>query len=262
MGSWVLYLLSFSLWFPGFHDNMPVDIPHVNTAFQPGEVLYFDVAYGWIKGGEASMVIDLVPVGYDYLYHVKAEARATGLFAVFSPIEDIYESYIDVASGLPVKAIRNIRENDYTRYNELLFFRDRHFIRSLHSGDHPAPANTLDILSAFYFARRYLFSNDLEINQVITLYTFFDEQFLDIRIRYKGKETVHTRFGRVRCLKFVPDITDNKTFTSEKQLQMWVTDDRNFIPVKIKARLPIGSLKCVLTGFNGLKDPNGLLKVE
>ena len=262
MVNWFVYLCSVVVLSPVFVANKTPDIPYINTAFQPGEALYYDVAYGWIRGGAASMSIELVPVGYDYVYHVKAEAHTTGIFSIVSPIEDIYESYINVLSGLPQKAIRNIRETHYTRYNELLFFRNRHFIRSLRSGDHPAPDNTLDILSAFYFARRYLFSHDLQKDQVISLYTFFDDQFLDIRIKYKGTETVRTRFGRVQCLKFVPDITHNKTFTKEKQLQMWVTDDDNYIPVKIRARLPVGSLKCTLTDYMGLKDKAGALPVE
>ncbi|HHJ10547.1 MAG TPA: DUF3108 domain-containing protein [Bacteroidetes bacterium] len=263
MITWFIYILSLLSSYPVFTANFPGGkVPYINTAFQSGEELYFDVAYGWVKGGEASMTIDLVPVGYDYMYHVKAEAHTTGMFALFSPIQDTYETYIHMLSGLPIKAIRNIRENNYTYYNELLFFRQRHFIRSLNSGDHPAPDNTLDILSAFYFARRHLFSHNLEKNQIISLFTFFDDQFLDIRIKYKGKEMVRTRFGKVRCMKFVPDTTNNKTFTKEKQLQIWVTDDRNFVPVKIKAHLPIGSLKCALTGYKGLKDPEGQLRNE
>jgi hypothetical protein len=84
---------------------------YVNTAFKGNERLQYKVAYGLIKGGEATMLINTVPVGDTYLYHIKAVAKTTGVVGAMFTIYDTYESYVDIFSGYPVKSIRNIREN-------------------------------------------------------------------------------------------------------------------------------------------------------
>jgi len=234
-------------------------IPYVNTAFNAGEKLFYKVRYGLIKGGEASLTIDVIPVGDTYLYHIKALAQTTGVVGAMVTIRDIYESYVDIQSGLPVKSIRNILEHNYTSYNEVLFFREENYVKSLKSGRHDATTDILDILSAFYFARRYLFSHDLKKEEVIKLKTFFDDQFFNIDIKYKNTEKIKSKFGKINCYRFVPATTLDGTFKKENQLQIWVSADENYIPVKIRVKVPLGSLKCDLIDFEGIKNRNGVL---
>jgi len=231
----------------------------LNTAFLSEEELSYRVGYGLIKGGEASLVIRTVPIGDTQLFHITAMAETTGVVGSMVTIKDIYESYVNIETGYPIKSVRNIREHNYTSYDEVLFFREQGFLRSINSGDHPAPNNVLDILSAFYFARRYLFSNQVVENDTITLLTFFDNQFFPIVIKFKEFEEVKTKFGKIKCIKFVPLLKDSKVFVDEEQMQIWVTADKNFIPVKIRVKLPIGSLKCDIIDFKGIKNENGEL---
>ena len=53
----------------------------VNTAFEPGEELIYDLKYGIIKAGEFSISVKLVPVGYDYYFYVIAKCYTTGVAA-------------------------------------------------------------------------------------------------------------------------------------------------------------------------------------
>ena len=62
-----------------------------------------------------------------------------GMVGALVNILDIYESYVDVATGYPIKSIRNITEHNYTTYDEVLFFREQGFVRSLKSGDKQSP---------------------------------------------------------------------------------------------------------------------------
>lgn len=231
-----------------------------NNAFVSDEELYYNVAYGIIKGGKASLTIRTVPVGDSYLYHIKAVAESAGMVGALVNILDIYESYVDIATGYPIKSVRNITEHKYTSYNEVLFFREQGFVRSLKSGDKQSPDSILDVLSAFYYVRKSMVKNELKKDQVISLLTFFDDQFLPIEIKFKEIEIIKTDFGKIKCMKFVPYLINNKLFTDEEQFQLWVTADKNYIPVKIRVKLPIGSLKCDLTNFKGINDENGELK--
>ena len=236
------------------------EIPFENTAFNAGEVLKYKVQYGIIKGGEASLSISIVPNGDSYLYHIKAIAETVGMVGAMVTIRDVYESFTEIHSGLPVKAVRNIREHNYTFYDEYWFFQDSNYVETISSGRHKVPDGILDVLSAFYFARRYLFSNELKKNQVIPMKAFFDDKIYDLDVKYKETETLKTKFGKIKCLRFVPATNLKGTFKKEDQMQIWVTADKNFIPVKIRVKLPIGKLKCDLIDYEGIKNKTGQLR--
>jgi hypothetical protein len=230
---------------------------YFNTAFNVGEKLKYEVKYGLIKGGEAMLGIGLFPSGPDYVYYVKAIAYTTGVASKVAQIYDIYESYIDIQTGYPIKAVRNIKENTYTKYDEVLFYQSNDYVISLNNGKIDVPDNTLDILSAFYFTRRFLFNQEFNEGQEISLTTFFDGKIFPIKIKFKEKETIKTVFGKVECLKFVPIIELDSPFKKEDDMEIWFSDDGNFIPVKIKMEAAVGNIKCDLIEYEALKNPFG-----
>ena len=232
-------------------------IPIVNTAFQAGEYLKYEVKYGLINGGEAEMIIGSEQAGFNWFYHVKAIARTTGITKSVAKINDRYESYIEMNSGLPVKAIRDIRENNYRKYNEIIFHRKQNKVTSLESGEFNVPVGTLDILSAFYFARRYIFNKNLKKGDIINLTTFFDDEIFTIKIKFDNQEDFNSNFGKINCLKFVPVIEAGSPFKKEEDLQVWFSNDGNFIPVRIRLKMKISSIKCDLISYENLINPFG-----
>lgn len=230
---------------------------YVNTAFNVGETLKYEVKYGLVKGGEAMMGISLFPSGTSYVYHVKAIAYTTGMAKKIAQVYDIYESYIDIQTGYPIKAIRNIRENNYKRYDEVLYYQSENYVISLNKGVFEVPANALDVLSAFYYTRRFLFDQEFSKGQTITLTTFFEGKILPIKIKFKEKDKIKTNFGKVECLKFVPIIEEDSPFKKEDDMEIWFSNDGNYVPVKIRLDASIGSIKCDLIEFENLKNPFG-----
>ena len=232
----------------------------VNTAFEPGEELIYDLKYGFVKAGEFSISVKLVPVGYDYYFYVIAKCYTTGLASKLSKIYDVYESYFDIVTGLPIKAVRNVTENNYKRYNEDLFFQDSSVVYSMKSGRHKLPENTLDIISAFYFSRKFIFDQKYQKNEYMNLTTWFNEELYLFKMAYKGSEKVKTDFGKFECLKFSPVLENDATFKNEDDMVAWFTNDGNFVPVKIQVKLPVGKAKCELKSYKNLKNKDGFLK--
>ena len=79
----------------------------------------------------------------------------------------------------------------------------------------------------------------------------------DIRekIRYMGKETISNDLGTFRCIKFHPVVQEGRVFDADKDLTVWITDDKNRIPVCIEAKLFVGSARMDLKGYKGLANP-------
>ena len=63
----------------------------------------------------------------------------------------------------------------------------------------------------------------------------------------------------VKTVKFRPYVLAGRVFKEEESLTLWVTADKNKIPLKIQADLAVGSLRADLDAFKGLKYPFELI---
>ena len=95
--------------------------------------------------------------------------------------------------------------------------------------------------------------DSIRVGDVVQLNMFFDEENYNFRLKFLGRETIDTEFGRVKTLKFRPYVMAGRVFKEQESLTLWVSADENKIPLKIKADLAVGSLRADLEAFKGLK---------
>jgi len=84
---------------------------------------------------------------------------------------------------------------------------------------------------------------------------FFDQESTKFKLKYIGKEDLETKFGTIPCMIFRPLVQSGRVFKEQESLTVWISDDDNKIPVRIKASLAIGSIKADLESFKGLSNP-------
>jgi hypothetical protein len=120
------------------------------------------------------------------------------------------------------------------------------------------PNSTHDILSAFYYARN-LNLEGVKMGDIITIQTFFDEELFPMKIKIVGKEVINTRAGKIRCIKIHPLIQQGRVFKEEDDLTLWVSDDKNRIPVRLQAEVLVGSIKMDIKSFSNLANPIALV---
>jgi hypothetical protein len=61
-------------------------------------------------------------------------------------------------------------------------------------------------------------------------------------------------------LKFRPIIQKGRVFKKEEDLNVWISDDGNHIPIRAQAEILVGSIKMDLLEYKGLANPVGLVK--
>ena len=79
--------------------------------------------------------------------------------------------------------------------------------------------------------------------------------FFPLKIKYIGKEQVELRNGDYDCLRFAPVVQEGRIFKDEDDLSVWITNDKNKIPVLAKASVIVGSIKMELESYSGLAHP-------
>jgi hypothetical protein len=109
------------------------------------------------------------------------------------------------------------------------------------------------MISAFYYARTWDLSN-LTVGQEFSMDLFMDNENWPLKMKYVGKETIKIRNGKYRCLKFQPMVQKGRIFKSNDDLNVWISDDGNHIPILVQAKILVGSIKMELSGYEGLAN--------
>src|SRR3954468_22731016 len=85
-----------------------------NTAFVSGELITMKVYYTtlgmYIAAGEASFSLELEKFNGRQSYHCIGIGKTYSFFDNFFKVRDRYETYIDTATMLPLKFIRDVNE--------------------------------------------------------------------------------------------------------------------------------------------------------
>ena len=223
-----------------------------NNAFKVGEKLTFDVKYGFVTAGVATMAIpQMRRISGREAYHVTFEVNSVPSFDWIYKVRDRYETYIDAKGLFPWRFEQHIREGGYSR-DFSAFFDQRKGKAKTSEGEYEIPKYVNDIVSAFYLARTFDYSN-LKVNDRIHLKNFYKNKVYDLDVRYLGKETVDVSAGTFDCIVVEPLVQEGGLFKSEGSIIVWLTDDALRIPVKVKTKVVIGSIDAELTGYEGLK---------
>jgi hypothetical protein len=220
--------------------------------YKAGENLRYEMSYGWITGGEASLSLKEEKFNGNPVYHVTAVGKTIGLTHVIYHVFDRYESWFDKNTGLPYKSLMDLTEGNWKKYNIVYFNQDSNTLKSKLSGNKKVDKNIFDIVSAFYYVRESI--HGLKTGQIIEIYTYFHDKPWNMIIRYKGIETIKTDLGKIECMKFKP-VVEKGTFKDEEALDIWISNDKNKIPVRVKMKLFVGSFKTDLVEYSGLKYP-------
>jgi hypothetical protein len=231
-------------------------------SYKTGEKVTYTIQYGFITAGNATLELTNDTLNRKDVWHSTLSARTTGMAEALFKVIDIYESYIDPLTELPVRSIRNIHEGHYKKYNVVLFDhktrRDSSILTSDLTGQHIAPPRIHDVLSCFYFFRNHFLPRDTNFlikGEIITIITWFCDELYPIRLKYIGTDEIKTKVGKIKCYKFNPVTETGRLFKTQEDVSFWFSADKNFLPVKVRFDIFVGAFTCEITSYEGLVYP-------
>ena len=229
-------------------------------AFDTGEYFKFRIHYGIINAGYATLEIKDATINNKKVFHAVGKGYTTGMSKLFFKVEDLYESYFDKQTGSPYRYIRKIDEGGYTKNQEGIFNQteNRVLVKDYKRKTEKTIVITdevQDIISSFYYLRNHPNIDKLKTGEAITIDMFFDDEITKFKIKYVGRQDITTKFGTVSTMMFKPLVQTGRVFKEKESVTLWITDDYNKVPIRIKADLAVGSLKADLDEYRGLKNP-------
>jgi hypothetical protein len=230
------------------------------SAFTVGEWFKFRIHYGLVTAGYATVEVKEALKNSKKVFHAVGKGYTTGMTKFFFKVEDNYESYFDKVTGKPYQFVRKIDEGGYTKNQEGFFNQDKNTIlvkdyKNKTEKTFTTSENIQDILSTFYYLRNHPNVDKLKVGESIAIDMFFDDESTKFKLKFIGREDVKSKFGIIPCMIFRPLVQSGRVFKEEESLTVWISDDQNKVPVRIKASLAVGSLKADLESFKGLSNP-------
>ena len=264
-----LFTLSFCIFFYStlsYTQNLNSDLIDDNlyektfNAFSSGELLEYKLYYGFLNASYASLELRKEELNNNIVYRATAIGKTTGLARLFFKVDDLYETFFPLDKVKPIKSIRDIYEGGYVRKAET-FYDDNNKTATLINKitDESKIINLendyQDIVSTFYFLRKHLDISKLKEGDLIGVNIFFDQRNYPFKMKFLGVENLKTKFGLIECMKLNPYMEAGRVFRSNKGLELWVTNDKNRIPIKVRANLRVGTIVAELTSFRGITNP-------
>lgn len=218
-------------------------------AFKPGEKLTFSIGWEFISAGTAVLSVDNQQIIKNRpCYKFSAITSSNTFFSTLYKVRDTLYSYVDAEGLYPVRYSKAAHEGDYKRHFTVDF---DHVLLKANISDADSGKTTInipqfvqDIISCFYYMR----TQEVKIGHKYTVSVFDNGKVKDVPIEVVSKESIEVEAGNFDCIIVKTPIGP---FKNKSDLFIWLTDDQRKMPVLMKSKIAIGSVRAELEEYSG-----------
>lgn len=239
-----------------------------NNAFQFGEridyTIYYHLAGMWVGAGEVYFAVDSAKIGKRTYWHFDSYGQTYSKYDWIYKVRDHYQAYTNPDNFIPLRFKRKVNEGStYAREDYLFDYNSGYAltIRQLEE-DGPFLKDTVplkqcshDVLTMIYYARNIDFAN-VELNEKVPINIFIDNASHESYIRYLGRKQIKVKgLGTFNTIVFSPLLIEGSIFNAGEDMTVYVTDDKNRIPILIETPILVGSIRARVKSMKGLRHP-------
>lgn len=211
--------------------------------FQVGERLTYDISWLNITAGTA--VMEVAGVGSERdraLAKLVTTAQSRPAITKFFPVDNRVESELDLTALVPEHMTFRRREGKKKEDLEYLFHHKEGTVTAVKGGvteSLPIPAGTQDIISCLYYVRSAL---QMTPGASLTMNVHHDKKNRPVEVRVEGAETLEGSWGKAETMRVLVIMPFQGLFMNQGNIRVWFTTDEHRTPVRMKAKVVIGSI--------------------
>ena len=230
-------------------------LPEINAPWMKGERLEYELSWGFITAGYATIEVKPRNDGKSEIY---TYATANKTVNKFYPVHDTVFTLVR-NKGLMTDVFRKSL-HEGTFHNKSLIRFDRNAKRALlsdtvfkdpvkhvvkRSADTSVTIEGLEhsIMSAFYLVRTL----PLKEGATSRFSAVSGKKRYELKVIVHKRETIKTDLGSFKTVKVEPVLDGDGIFNSSGRIFIWFTDDEKRIPVLMQCEIALGSIKAELT---------------
>jgi hypothetical protein len=211
--------------------------------FHVGEQLTYEISWLNITAGTAVMAVsDAGTDGDRPLAKLITTAQSRPAISKFFPVDNRVESIVDPATLLPEHLTFKRREGKKKEDIEYTFHQKEGEVTVVKGGATETlemSPGTQDIISCLYFARSEL---SLQPGASLTMNVYHDKKNRKLDVRIEEIETISGPWGDVETARALVVMPFQGLFLNQGNIRVLFTTDDRRIPVRMKAKVIIGSI--------------------
>ncbi len=220
-------------------------------SFQVGEQLTYEISWLNITAGTA--VMSVIAAGLDGdrpLAKLVTTAQSRPAITRFFPVDNRVESLLDPATLLPEHLIFKRREGKKKEDIEYWFHQQEGTVTAGKGGTTETlemPPGTHDIISCLYYVRSTL---SFQAGSSLAMNIYHDKKNRKVEVLVEEIERVSGPWGEVESARVLVIMPFQGLFLNQGNIRVWFTNDDRRIPVRMKAKVIIGSIVAdLVSGF-------------
>jgi hypothetical protein len=232
----------------------------LSSVITDGEKLTFTVNYGIISAAEASLEIKSSSLLDKPVWLITSNARTYPFFDSVFKVRDVVQSYWEKENLQSLRFSKRLNEGTYKQYRvhtydhekKLSIYQSWGFKKQVFKTRQIViPANTQDILSAFYYVRQ----QDLVPGRSVPINITTDGKSYSTVVLVHRREQIDSIFGKKDCLVIEPKLRGEAVFKQSGRILIWVTDDKYKIPLKLTSQIVFGAFSATLKSAQNVPYP-------
>ena len=238
--------------------------------YVPGETLRYKVSYKaklfpTTEVAKAEMTTSMATLDGMPVYRVHGRGATAKAFNWILPINDAYTIWADTTTLHTKRFESNLHEGDYTFRSTYIYDWINHNVhtrwqkrkRAEQFKTMPINERSMDALS-LYFDLRAVPDEDIVEGFSRDLDMVLEDTIRTLRFKYDGREVRKIKnLGRFNTIKFRCTIatSDGESFQDGTEFEVWISDDKNKIPLYVQSPIKVGSIVAYLYEYKGLRYP-------
>lgn len=241
-------------------------------SFPPGERFRYEVRFGRVKVGEASLAVE----GVDTLTSGSDSSRVPAYRVAYEleggiPFYEIDDRSVSWVATDPLRTLRfeqHLREGSYRRDRRYVLDQEANtysvYDREVEDGGSaggeegsagkryapveghqsvPTAENAIDEIAYLYLARML----PLRVGETYRFDRYFEEDGNPVVLKVLRRETVRVPAGKFRTVVVRPIIKTKGIFSEGGEAEVYITDDGRRLVVQLKTKMSVGHLNMYLT---------------
>lgn len=238
--------------------------------FKSGESLAYAVYYRAkmvprTPVGRATLVCESESYMDEPHYKITANGRTLPFFRWFYDLNDTYISYIDSVTMRPSKLLVRLDEDGYRFGSTYLYDWRTHKVYTSYKKHNQTesqrktqhlPQGAYDPVALFYNLRKVDFAT-LKVGEQCRLDMVLEDTIRQLIYTYEGRDVTQVKgTGDVASLRFRCSIatSSGQSFKDGAYFTLWVSDDRNRIPLVVDSPVKVGSVGAYLIEYSNLRE--------
>ncbi len=232
----------------------------LNSVITDGEKLTFNIKYGVISAAEATLSVNSSTLDDKPVWLIASNAKTYSFFDAMFKVRDTVQSWWEKENLRSLRFSKRLNEGKYRQYrvhhydheNKTSVYQRWNFKKGIfRTKTIDIPANTQDILSAFYYTRQ----QELAPGKTVMIDVTTDGNSYKTAVVVHRRETIDSIFGKKSCLVIEPILRGEAVFKQSGRILIWVTDDQYKVPLKMTSEITFGHFTAILKSAEKVPYP-------